>query len=121
MVDKEKLHRKLSCYYGKDKNQELPEIILTADEACFLSAMVMLSAGQDREEIEKLKKRQNDHLLHTHPGMEKRLNVPDDHVIIDRELFEALSEKDEVNNKCHNGTKVPEGGCYKCTDGASCS
>ena len=28
--------------------------------------------------------------LHTHPGMEKRLGVPEDHVIIDRDMFEKL-------------------------------
>lgn len=30
------------------------------------------------------------HSLHTHPGMELKLGVPKDHVIIDGELFKAL-------------------------------
>lgn len=32
------------------------------------------------------------HKLHNHPRMEKRFKVPDDHVIIDRELFDELQK-----------------------------
>ena len=42
-MDEQKLLNKLNCYYGKNLNQELPQIVLTADEACFLTALVSVS------------------------------------------------------------------------------
>ena len=42
-MDEQKLLNKLNCFYGKNLNQELPQIILTADEACFLHAVVSVS------------------------------------------------------------------------------
>ncbi len=37
--------------------------------------------------------------LHTHPIMEYKLNVPKDHVIIDREIFEKLKSLDINKNE----------------------
>ena len=42
-MDEQRLLNKLNCYYGKKLNQELPQIVLTADEACFLTALVSVS------------------------------------------------------------------------------
>jgi hypothetical protein len=42
-MDEQKLLNKLNCYYGKKLNQELPQIILTAVDACFLHAVVSVS------------------------------------------------------------------------------
>ena len=35
--------------------------------------------------------------IHNHPMMEKKLGLDDDHVIIDRELFEELKYKQNGN------------------------
>jgi hypothetical protein len=35
--------------------------------------------------------------IHNHPMMEKKLGLDDDHVIIDRELFEELKYKQHGN------------------------
>jgi hypothetical protein len=53
MVNPQSLFHKLYKWYGKPKDQELPEIVLTADEACYLSALVMVDAERERRENEK--------------------------------------------------------------------
>lgn len=41
----------------------------------------------------------NNKKIHTHPQMEKDLNVPQDHCIIDRDMFNEISEDNKTNLK----------------------
>lgn len=52
--------------------------------------------------------------FHNHPKMEDKLNVDKDHVIIDRDLFEALLEEWAIERESRESNLDEDGFCKIC-------
>ena len=88
------------------------EVEMSEEEVEFLSSYGLEKIKEDKNELinyafnviikDTIKTKYADHKrmlkdlhkIHNHPGMERRLNLDSDHVIIDREIFEQLLFED---------------------------